>query len=59
MKPIYILVAFFGICAGSIFLSGNLYGEIDAKEIPTKKKLVILTGDDLTHACGTHEFEAG
>lgn len=59
MKPIYILTAFLGICAGSIFLSENFYGENDVKEVLTKKKLIILTGDDLNHACGTHEFEAG
>ncbi|MGJ8657527.1 MAG: hypothetical protein ACSHX6_13845 [Akkermansiaceae bacterium] len=48
----------------SIIFSTNLTGQEqpggkDATEASSLKKLVILTGDDLTHACGTHEFEAG
>ena len=46
----------------SVIFSTNLTGQEQGgaiAETTSLKKLVILTGDDITHACGTHEFEAG
>lgn len=59
MKPLYLLLIFSGALIISAMFSANVSGEEKAAEEPRKKKLVILTGDDITHACGTHEFEAG
>jgi len=42
----------------SILLASVVFSS-SAKAQEKPKKLVILTGDDTTHACGTHEFEAG
>ncbi len=59
IKPLYVMVTVVGVCIGGMFFSGSLTGQETTEENVVKKRLVILTGDDLTHACGTHEFEAG
>ena len=57
MKPLYILVTATVVCTAGMFFSSNLTGQEGRKKV--KKKLIILTGDDLNHVCGTHEFNAG
>jgi len=63
MKSLYITLSLFGLLIVSAVFSTNLTGQEqgggNATDDRSSKKLVILTGDDLNHACGTHEFEAG
>jgi hypothetical protein len=60
MKPFYLIISLFGAFMATVIFSTSLTGQEEIKdEVTSLKKLVILTGDDLTHACGTHEFEAG
>ena len=48
------------VLISAVIFSTSLTGqEQSGAEGGERKKLVILTGDDHTHACGTHEFEAG
>ena len=48
------------LLATAALLFGFALAQKDTEEPATKKKkLVILTGDDLTHPSGTHEFKAG
>jgi len=60
MKPFYLLIAVFSVLGTSMFFTSNVTGqETENSNELEKKKLLILTGDDLNHACGTHEFNAG
>jgi len=52
MKPFYLII---GLCGA---LGSSLVYQV-ASDSSVLKKIVILTGDDLKHASGTHEFEAG
>ena len=60
MKPLCFIISLIGVLISFVILSSDLNAEEDVVEQGSKrKKLVILTGDDITHVCGTHEFEAG